>query len=436
MHSIGQIPENFSLTDVYSVHVDTLPGSLVGRRAAADELIWDADGGFADNWKDKSSLEGNVDDGYTFILGRRAFSAAGLPLFASTPGGGGGGSGDATSIQGTDVSVTDPTDGQILKYDAGTDTIEWVDDSGGGGSGDVVGPSSAIDGRIALFDGTTGKLIKQSTETPASILTASEAYTDAAIASAPSGGWQRYCDFNFTQMANQSGITDGLNTIGGKSMRGGNIAGQASVAIVNGTGLVFTTTTTTSNFWFYTGHTCPWLGIDAPVDIPGWIIDHSRIRISCEFYLTVGTANYATCSWGLSRAPFLVNDDWVCFMRDVYSGGSIGVFDFHLYGATEDTGLSLPNNHIGCVSMRSQHQVRWQSKVWAGVDTDTNDVAFDLKTMPIVAQTETATTSEAKPGLPRIKNTDHFLAGVFAQSGNASNDTVCTYKRLRIEYQL
>ena len=33
---------------------------------------------------------------------------------------------------------------------------------GGGGSGDVVGPSSSVDNRIPLFDGTTGKLIKSS----------------------------------------------------------------------------------------------------------------------------------------------------------------------------------------------------------------------------------------------------------------------------------
>jgi hypothetical protein len=37
--------------------------------------------------------------------------------------------------------------------------------SGGGGSGDVVGPASATDGAPALFDGTTGKLLKNSTPT-------------------------------------------------------------------------------------------------------------------------------------------------------------------------------------------------------------------------------------------------------------------------------
>jgi hypothetical protein len=33
-------------------------------------------------------------------------------------------------------------------------------ESAGGGSGDVVGPASAADNRLATFDGTTGKLIQ------------------------------------------------------------------------------------------------------------------------------------------------------------------------------------------------------------------------------------------------------------------------------------
>jgi hypothetical protein len=43
----------------------------------------------------------------------------------------------------------------------GTST-SWATVSGGGGSGDVVGPASATNNNIVLFDGTTGKLIKQS----------------------------------------------------------------------------------------------------------------------------------------------------------------------------------------------------------------------------------------------------------------------------------
>jgi hypothetical protein len=38
--------------------------------------------------------------------------------------------------------------------------------SGGGGSGNVVGPASAVDGNIAVFDGTTGKIIRDGGATP------------------------------------------------------------------------------------------------------------------------------------------------------------------------------------------------------------------------------------------------------------------------------
>lgn len=41
----------------------------------------------------------------------------------------------------------------------------WEPEAGGGGSGDVVGPASSIDSRVALFDGTTGKLLKQAGKT-------------------------------------------------------------------------------------------------------------------------------------------------------------------------------------------------------------------------------------------------------------------------------
>jgi hypothetical protein len=45
-----------------------------------------------------------------------------------------------------------------------TATGAWdltVSGGGGGGSGDVVGPASSVDDRVALFSGTTGKLLKQ-----------------------------------------------------------------------------------------------------------------------------------------------------------------------------------------------------------------------------------------------------------------------------------
>ena len=45
--------------------------------------------------------------------------------------------------------------------ESAVEVIAAVSAGGGGGSGDVVGPSSATDGRPVVFDGTTGKLVKQ-----------------------------------------------------------------------------------------------------------------------------------------------------------------------------------------------------------------------------------------------------------------------------------
>lgn len=65
------------------------------------------------------------------------------------------------------VTVYAKTDKKLyLKDDAGTETDLTA---GSGGSGDVVGPASANDGNVALFDGITGKLLKQSTVTETEI---------------------------------------------------------------------------------------------------------------------------------------------------------------------------------------------------------------------------------------------------------------------------
>ena len=56
-------------------------------------------------------------------------------------------------------------DGKLyLKKDDGTEAIVTVN-SGGAGSGDVVGPGSSTDNAITRFDGATGKLIQNSTAT-------------------------------------------------------------------------------------------------------------------------------------------------------------------------------------------------------------------------------------------------------------------------------
>lgn len=60
-----------------------------------------------------------------------------------------------------DVAIATPTNGQSLKYNS--TTTKWENSTAG--AGDVVGPASATDNALVRFDGTTGKLIQNSTAT-------------------------------------------------------------------------------------------------------------------------------------------------------------------------------------------------------------------------------------------------------------------------------
>src|SRR5688572_7767287 len=51
--------------------------------------------------------------------------------------------------------------GKLRQYNGST----WVEYGTGAGSGDVTGPSSSVDSEIALFNSTTGKVIKRASGT-------------------------------------------------------------------------------------------------------------------------------------------------------------------------------------------------------------------------------------------------------------------------------
>jgi hypothetical protein len=70
-------------------------------------------------------------------------------------------SGDGYSVGSVWINVTADTVYQCA--DATVGAAVWKQlDGGGGGSGDVVGPASSVNNQVALFDGTTGKLLKSS----------------------------------------------------------------------------------------------------------------------------------------------------------------------------------------------------------------------------------------------------------------------------------
>lgn len=61
----------------------------------------------------------------------------------------------------SDVTLTSPSVGQVLKYDGSV----WTNQTDSVSPGDVVGPNTATDSAVALFDGTTGLLLKDSAKT-------------------------------------------------------------------------------------------------------------------------------------------------------------------------------------------------------------------------------------------------------------------------------
>jgi hypothetical protein len=69
---------------------------------------------------------------------------------------------------------------KLVRVNAGENAFELA--AAGGGSGDVVGPASATDDRIATFDGATGKQIQDGGKTIAGVL--SDAAAAAAVADA------------------------------------------------------------------------------------------------------------------------------------------------------------------------------------------------------------------------------------------------------------
>jgi hypothetical protein len=110
-----------------------------------------------------------------------------------------GGTDVALADGGTGASLADPNADRVLFWDDSAGAVTWltvgsglsitgttITASGGPGTGDVVGPASSVDGEIALYDSTTGKLIKRASTTgmlkaTSGVLAAAVAGTDYAV---------------------------------------------------------------------------------------------------------------------------------------------------------------------------------------------------------------------------------------------------------------
>jgi len=114
----------------------------------------------------QANLQGASGQG-TLTLGSSSTPSIGRIRFQSDTGNFSLSSKTTQTTYSIDIPISPPTAiGQVLGTSAGagnTWDLGWITPAGGGGTGDVVGPGGTLDNSVAIFDGTTGKLIKEGT---------------------------------------------------------------------------------------------------------------------------------------------------------------------------------------------------------------------------------------------------------------------------------
>jgi hypothetical protein len=126
----------------------------------------------------------------------------------------------------SDVTITSPTNGQSLAYNG----TAWVNSAAG--SGDVTGAASSTDNAIVRFDGTTGKIIQNSTVT----ISDTGVFASASISGASN---------TLSNIGNAS-LTNSSITINGSAISLGGSVSVGTVTSVSGTAPISVATGTSS----------------------------------------------------------------------------------------------------------------------------------------------------------------------------------------------
>ncbi len=264
------------------------------------------------------------------------------------------------------------TNGQFLKADSGEATgLKWDSPAG---AGDVVGPSSATDNALARFDGTTGKLIQNSSAT----LDDSGQLT---LANSTVGNTLNITTNFDSSSSGASGIVNSTDSSGGTG--GGDFVGFANA--------VHSTATSPASIVYGSSNTVSITGRAAYDTVYGTYTDlaHSGTSANATFYsefIGAGPAGFFANAYGLYIAgPATGVASGVNRSLHVNSGESYFGGDVKINGLTADTALVANSSKIITSSAVSSTELGYVDGVTSAIQTQ-----LDAKA-PLASPTFTGT---------------------------------------------